>query len=105
LGAVAIVFFPDDGFGWSLMGAGLVESLLALVCLADVPVFLGGFPCAFGFALTARFDEADADLAGFFVLLGAFFLAAAFLADMVLASKTAQTEPAIIQRHRGSGRG
>jgi hypothetical protein len=101
---VAIVFFPD-GLGWNLGAAGFDETFLALVCLADFPAFADGFCADLSLALLERLVAAGAFLTSFFLLAGAFFLVAAFLADMALASKTARKEPAIIQTLGGSGRG
>ncbi|HSC14147.1 MAG TPA: hypothetical protein VLI71_03480 [Gammaproteobacteria bacterium] len=89
LGIVAIVFFPD-GLGCSLGWASLGETFLTLVRFADFPIFAEGLCADLSLALWGRLVAEEAFLAGFFLPAGAFFLAAAFFADMALASKTLQ---------------
>jgi len=89
---VAIVFFPV-GFG---LGAGLFAALV-LAILADFTVFLDeGFCWGLRAALPPRLGFALGAFLASFLLAVAFFVLAAFFADMALASKTVQ-EAAIIQ--------
>src|SRR5262245_25830366 len=77
-----------------------------LVRFADFPAgFADGLCTDLSLGLLGRLAAEAAFLTGFFLPAGAFFLAAAFFADMALASKTLQKEPAIIQTLRGRGRG
>jgi hypothetical protein len=80
-------------------------TFLVVAAFADFPVFLAdGLAGALDLALAGRRDAA-AFFAEIFLPAGAFFLAAAFFADMAVASKTVRNEAAIIQTAGGRGRG
>ena len=66
----------------------MVGTLLTLVRFADFPVLADGLCADLSLALLDRLVVEGAFLAGFFLPTAAFFLAAAFFADMALASKT-----------------
>lgn len=78
--------------------ASFAETFLVLGLFADFPLLVDGLWAAFGLALLARRAAVGAFLAGFFAPAVAFFLAAAFFADMALASKTFERSRRLYRR-------
>ena len=85
--------------------ASLGEIFCTLAGFADFPAFADGLCTDLSLALLGRLVAEEALLTGFFLPAGAFFLAAAFFADMALASKTPSKGSGRLYRRFGVAEG